>query len=135
MLTVNNWNSESHVKINPVVHKYGICGHFSTIQDTFIMLYLMWKLEYRNVFQQREIFPVMLFVLNAKSTYIFKVILQQELLVTYYVPSIVFSIIVFYYIFQIGPVIVSSGIFHQTYFFVYEIRILLPVVLSQSESW
>lgn len=38
------------------------------------MLFLMWELDCRNVFQHIEIFSVMLFVLNAKATYIFKVI-------------------------------------------------------------
>lgn len=38
MLVGNNWNSESQVKINPVLPKYDVSGYFSVIWGTFIML-------------------------------------------------------------------------------------------------
>jgi hypothetical protein len=71
--------------------KLGGFGHFNTTLDTFIMLFLMWKLECGDVFHQREIFPVMLFVSNAKPTCTFRAICIMGTLSYTLLSSIIFS--------------------------------------------
>lgn len=75
MLVANNWNSESKVKIHPVVPKYDVFGHFRTIWGTFTRLLFNMKTAMHKRLPTERKFPNNVICLESKAIYTFKVIL------------------------------------------------------------
>lgn len=111
MLAGHNQNSEFQVKINPVIPQYGVCSHFSTILDTFIILSLCFNVEIGiwRCFPTKRNFPSNAICFwNTKATFIFKAICT--------IRAFCYLLFSFYCIFPTGSLTwVSEGISSQLF--------------------